>query len=76
MSVHAALSLFNQINVQIMQKEIKLAFTNELFGASMASVVKSCCDILRKHHCVRLADAMMRMPVKKAYDRLKYMCAM
>lgn len=57
-----------------MEKELKKVFVAELFGATMAQVVAGCCDVLRKFHCVKTADAVNRMPVEKAYEKFKTMC--
>ena len=56
-----------------MEKELKKVFVAELFGATMQQIVAECCDVLRKFHCARTADAVGRMPVEKAYEKFKLM---
>lgn len=64
---------FNQLNVQIMEREFQSVVTSELFGATREQTVKRCAVILLSHNLERCAASLLRMPLDKAYAKVLLM---
>lgn len=61
-------------NVQNMEKEFMLVFTEQLFGGNRKRIVEECATILRNHHLEKTASALLRMGTDAAYAKCRRIC--